>query len=525
VYSVSQQYKDAVYAPSRMVKARVTFEIGDPTIDYSKIYGYGTNNFAVSDFSQLYDKKVENTYNIATLENDRFKLDGSFSFADDILANNKLIGYVSDALSEYDGTVFGQVLTFVMNGTYSNTGITLTFDSMNNEYATEFDIKLYNSSDVLIKTYSVTDNTEVQAIVMGNSESFFKVEVVIKKWSNPFRRVRLTEVNFAVAKFYTDDTLINCSLIEEMDVTSSTMPTTEFKFTADNLDRAFNILNPTGLYSLLKERQKVYADLGLELDDGAFEWTPLGTYLLADWTSDEGSMTASFTATSYLDLLKTEDYENLIAKLNYPLYNLAVDLFIKCGIKNYSIDNALKTIYTNALIKKRNCAEVMQFILLAAGANIFERRDGKVIIKVNQWYNMGVIDPIDTILLDDMYEEPKVQLEKQVKRATVTYYSDLSTPRTYSMDQGTSGDTVTLEDNTLLNTADHANTVCNFMLSTFNTRPIYTVNWRGNPAHELNDLVWVDTTFGQADKVIITKQELNYEGYLSVMTEGRSVID
>ena len=55
--------------------------------------------------------------------------------------------------------------------------------------------------------------------------------------------------DFGLVEVYDDNNLIKCSLIEELDLTGNQLPSAEFKFTVDNADRAFNILNPTDFYA------------------------------------------------------------------------------------------------------------------------------------------------------------------------------------------------------------------------------------------------------------------------------------
>lgn len=297
MYPVSQEYKEAVYAPARTVKAKVTFDISDVTAkdDVSSL-AVTAQASGISDKDQLINSQREQSYNLATWEPNRFKLDGSFSFPGDTLASNGEVGFVSDNLCNAEGN-FGEypTITIEFANPHSSIGLTVTFDVMNNEYATDFTLSVYNGSNNLIASINVTDNDKVQCDVNHLLSNYKKVVVTIKKWSVGERRARVAEVDFGIVKVYDDNNLIKCSLIEELDLTGSTLPSAEFKFTVDNADRSFNILNPTGFYAYLQQRQQVDVQLGV-LVGSAYEWVPLGNYLLWDWTSDEGSLTASFTA-------------------------------------------------------------------------------------------------------------------------------------------------------------------------------------------------------------------------------------
>jgi hypothetical protein len=522
MYQVSNEYKDAVYAPVRTVKARVTFDISDITAagDVSSIST--TQESTISDKQQLINKKRDQSYNLATWEPNRFKLDGSFSFPDDNLSANKELGFCSNALCD-ENRVFNpyETVSFNFNSNHSSMGLTITFDVLNNEYATDFTISAYDENNEVITSVDVTENVLVQCTPLGQLYQYRRIDITIKKWCKGNRRCRILEVDFGVVRVYQDDNLIRLSLIEELDLTNSTLPSAEFKFTVDNLSREFNILNPQGFYKFLRQRQQVIAELGVETVSST-EYIQLGDYLLLDWTSDEGSLTATFTARTNLDLMSSFDYENLVPKVDYSLYQLAEDIFTLCSIKNYEIDEALHGISTNALIEKTNCKTVLQMIAIAGCCNIFVSRGNKIILK-SSYPNIDT--STDTIDLDNAYKEPQIALDKIVKSVAVTYFTDLSTKSTISINNSdvSIGDVLKLEKNTLINAEYQAVNVAVWIIKQKNYRAIYTSNWRGNPAHELNDIVKIEDGYKQNKNAIVTKNELTYQGYLSAKTEARGL--
>lgn len=524
MHNVSNEYKQAVYAPTRACKGRVTFDISDITAagDVSNIL---TNTeSSISNKSQLINKNRSQSYNLATCEPNRFKLDGSFCFADDALASNKEVGFCSNDLCSEDGTFTPyQVLSFQFNANHSSMGLTITFDVPGNEYATDFAITAYDGNNVVIDSVDITGNTLVQCTPLGQLYLYRKVEITIKKWCKGNRRCRVAEVDFGVVKVYEDSNLIKMSLIEEMDLTSSLLSSPEFKFTVDNANREFNILNPSGFYKFLQQRQQVLSEIGVELE-GTTEYIPLGNYLLCQWKSDEGSLTASFTARTPLDLLSNFDYENLIVKSNYSLYDMAVDLFAICGITDYEIDIALQSISTLGLIRKTNCKSALQMVVIAGCANIFIKRAGTIVIKVSP-LSIGV--SVDAIEMDNMYKEPQIELDSVVKAIDVSYFTDIdnSTVVTISNSGISKGEVLKVEGNSLINTSVHATNVANWILLQRSYRAIYSVNWRGNPSHELDDIVSIENSYGVNKNAFITKIELNYQGYLSAKTEARGLTD
>lgn len=522
MYIVSEKFKQSVYAPSRMIRGRVTFDISDTSISSDTITTSVSSEFELSNKAELTDKIRENSYNLATWETDRFKLDGSFTFPDDTLVNNKNVGWCSNQLCDGNGFFSDfPTISFVFGKVHSSAGITITFEQLQHEYASDFDVMAYDQNDEIIWTTSITDNTLELVQVNGQFLNYKRLDIVIKKWNVPYRRARMAEVDFGIIKVYTDNNLIKMGLIEEVDLLSSTVPSPEFKFTVDNSERLFNILNPTGFYKYLQQQQVVFAELGV--DNGAtVEYIPLGNYLLWDWTSDEGSLTATFTARTNLDLMSNHEFENVSPKSNFNLYQLAIELFAMCDIKNYSIDEALKDIQTLGLMEKTDCKTALQMVAIASCANIFVTRDNKICLKVSP-LNIG--EASDTIDMDNMYSESQIALQKIVKDVVVTQFVDLQTKSEISVTspQVLSGDLLKLENNTLINSDAHATNVANWILRQSNNRSLYSVNWRGNPSHELMDVIMIENSYGANMGAFITKNELNYEGYLTGKTEAKGV--
>lgn len=555
-------------------------------------------------------------------------------------------------------------MTFDFSTNHSSAGLTITFDSVNNEYATAFDMTAYDASGAVITTTSVTDNTDIIAVPIGQLYNYRKVSVTIKKWSKPNRRARVMEVDFGFVKQYTDDQLINMSLVEEMDLMTGRLPSPEFKFTIDNSDRLFNILNPTGFYKYLQQKQQVIGEIGLDTGGGNIEYIPIANFLLQEWQSDQGSLTATFTARSNLDIMASFDVEGL-TPISQNLYVLAAWMFSYCGITNYYIDPALQSVTTNTLFEKTNFRDLLQMVALAGCANIYVSRDNKITLKCsrtrkavryvrnwlngsnantgNHWVEVQAIDasgtnvalgkpvsgialgnggnatngstdtsvfaasdngtstplsitvdlgsivdietikvwhyyadgrkyngnkietstdgvtwktvydsdisgtyvetsagrtfsmepttgdmtPNDTADFDNMYTEPQIALDKAIKRVEVTYFTNLSTSAVVGVNHSvnTVGDTLKLQKNTLINTAARAQAVAEWMMSQVQYRATYSTRWRGNPAVELNDVLSFENTYGANMSAYVTRNELEYAGYLQARTQAKGVVN
>lgn len=523
MYPVSEQYKTGIYATSRLNRGRVTFSLTDVSAEGDVTSIDTSPENVLSNKSQLNDNVRESSYKLVTTEPDRVTLDGSWSFADDNLSNNGQVGWISDEMCDDNG-VFGtpQVLTVEFSEDHTSVGLTISFDTLANEYAADFTITAYNASDAVIATYTVTGNDQSLIASEGQMVDYRKLKVAITKWSVPNRRARVAEVDFGIIKVYSGDSgLVRIELNEELNLTSSSIPSPEFKFVVDNSSREFNILNPTGFYKSLQQQQKVTGEIGLELDNGSIEWVPLGNYLLWEWQSDEGSLTTTFYARTQLDLMASIYYENLTPAPT-TLFTLATNLFSLCGITKYYLDPSLMNITTNGLVKKANCKDVLQMIAIAGCVNVYVTRDSVITVKPLP----ALTNSVDTISMNDQYAEPKINLDAIVKQISVNYFTNLDTSVAVDVVNSsvTTGDALVLSENTLIDSAPRATAVGNWILAQNNNRAIYTANWRGNQAQEIGDVVGIGNSYGQDKNAYVTKTDLTYLGYVQVTTEAKGVV-
>jgi hypothetical protein len=132
----------------------------------------------------------------------------------------------------------------------------------------------------------------------------------------------------------------------------------------------------------LQKKQQIIAEIGLEITPDVFEYVQLGNYLLQEWKSDQGGITASFTARTAFDTMSSIFSENL-TPVTQTLYTWAVNLFNAAGITKYWVDPALQSITTNSLYKKTDWKSLIQMIAIAGCANVYVTRDNVITIKVN----------------------------------------------------------------------------------------------------------------------------------------------
>jgi hypothetical protein len=378
---VSNDFKKAVYAPSRATHAQVRFEILDTT-------AFKDNTITINDeevfskYTQLTNKIRVPSLKIGTFEKDYFKLDGTFCLPP-VSTNNLELGYWSENLCD-ENRVFNnpEQIIFTFSKEHSSIGLTIYFDVLNNECAEQFNIYFYDINNQLFKTINVVDNNNSIYECIEQLDNYGKIMIDIVKWCKPYRRVKIVEVDFGIIRTYTDKNLIRMSLVQQLDIISGTLPSDEMKFTVDNSSSLFNILNPQGYTKYIQKGQEAFLLLGVELDEDTeiYEDVNVGKYFITTQQSDEGTLTTTFTARDIFELLSNDEIENSTVN-EMTLYDFAVQIFNSCGIESYTISDSLKLINTKCLYQKMTYRSLIQLIAIAGMCVIFSNNNGGIVLE------------------------------------------------------------------------------------------------------------------------------------------------
>jgi hypothetical protein len=511
----------------------------------------GDASISVSDESfvslkdQVSNTNTEMNGKYITFEDDYIKLDGSFVLMPKPTESGYEVGWWSDDLCDTNGEfTVPQVITVDFTQDHSSIGLTISFDRLANEYAEDFTIDVYDSTNALIHTETVVGNTNALYILEQNLANYRKIVVSITKlagydspdrditWGNDLltlgelntewqlgrkfwsRRARVTEISFGIIEEYTGEELINVNILEQIDAINESVPSNEMSFTIRNDNKRFNILNPQGIYPFLQRRQKLIPYLGVLKPLNITEFVKMGIYYLTEWKSDEGSLTATFTSRDILDIITQGEFAGA-TYTSKTLEYIAEDILDSAGVSDYEIDAALQGITVSSTLPVRNHRELLQMVAIAGQAVLYSDRDGKIIIKRLSNTVSG-----ETIDFDNTYNSPQIKLDKLVNTIIVVVgsseyvYVDPLKPA--------SEQTLAVKiDNPLIKTNGHALNVAIWILNAYKKRFLYEINFRGNPALESGDIVTVQDDFSENRQVRITRNEFNFDGALRCKVNGK----
>ena len=193
MYNISQKCTDALNKPFRdETYVQITFGLVDVDApSTSTITDNGHLSF--SNAEKLDDDQsiiVSKTYQ--TLELNRFLLDGYNVVYDE--TNDLYQGYVGTVVSDENGEFLTQkpMITIDFSVITEMAGFTMFFDEYLGNYPSEFSLKAYNNSRVVLdKTYNPTSTMYVTPDTIPPCN---KIEIVCNKTNVPYRRFRVTKI-------------------------------------------------------------------------------------------------------------------------------------------------------------------------------------------------------------------------------------------------------------------------------------------------------------------------------------------
>lgn len=514
----SQEFKNAIKGQTRQTSAQVTFELLDTTASQDATISATDKEAEVSRETEINNARDYNIMKFTTLENNYFALNGSSHLTPKNTENIAVqVGYLSDSISGADGVfTTPPSITFNFTTSHSSIGLSMEFDD---EYPTSMTIIYYDASNNVLSNETITNNKKLR--VYGKAvQNYRKIEIFFNSTRNPYRRVRLYSMIFGIIQQYTDDELLEFNLTRETSLmTDNTIPVSECSFKIDNLNRDFNIINPSGVYDFLQTKQMISTKMGVYLPDGTVEYVNSGNYYLNDWKSEGATATLvandklSFSTTLYTTASATK-----------TLKQWAVAILTAIGYTEYEIDDSLDNISVTTQFDNMDCKELLKYIAQVSNTMMYVDTNDKVVFKAMP------VTKEDEIGFDNMYKEPTITLDTQCNQVDVkvwVYNTPVESQTSVSVHNWIAGDEVFVKEikgNPFVTTNAIATNVGNNALNLLNNRLLYEIDWRQDPAIDINTIVEVEDGFNEDKNIIITKQEYKYAGYLQGRTEGRGYI-
>ena len=406
--AVSGEYSKAALESERYVSALAEVVLYDTSMK-STVTPTANTTEGISDVTQLvndarYNKKF------ASFEPTYFKLDGTFDIAP--TASDE-IGWWSDTLCDSAGEwTTNPLVTLTLSSTDSTKTISVLFDSLQNQYATDFEVKMYNGA-TLLNTYNVTDNDKNSVVITVDDDDYTIVTIEIEKWVTGERRARIVEVDFGFAKVYNDDGIVNINVLEEISATGIDFPANELQLEVINEDNLFNPLNDNGIYDSLKAGFPINCRIGL-ITDAGLEYCTMGEYFLKTWDVQKSDLTIEFTARNIIDTLDSKLVHGNDAWFNNPQYTID-NVMGEAGITEYSVSSILNSVDRNVFfhiyLKEIKLRKLLQQMFIMYFGVVYADRDNFLYFSDKKEEETNL-----KILLSNIIKKPKIITQNNISK-------------------------------------------------------------------------------------------------------------
>ena len=503
----SDAYSKAITDSSRRMFARAVFDLIDP----DAVIGAVTANSkgALDKSEQITDRGVDETVQKAvTLENNRWKLDGTWN----ILEPTQLVGqhgWQSAKLSGADGAFIEPYPSVEQNisGLEILQAISLQFsDKEYNGFPVDFLIEVLSGTSV-IASKEYTNNDKTRIVYDGfTANQPDKLRLTIKRWSQPYKYVRVVRFLAGLYEAWDDNTIKNIDILLESTFSGLSLPYSTCTIEVYNENKRFDPYAPNSIFKSVEERQAIPIEIGLRLPDGTIEWLPGGTFYQQSGGWSLMPLTVQWNLTDVIGMLTSRRFvvpDTLPTTLNGWISAVMASLG-KNFKTHYIVDSNVENIQINASKEKltgMSCGDVIRFACMATNTRPYQdRTSGKL--------RISKIERIEgnALTLDNMPSYAVMSENAEV--------SDI----TFALDNGevtfpgtnTESDQSLSVDNPFIHTQDDAQKAMISCLLEYGGRK-FTAQSRGNPSSDTGDIMSIETQFNTEISARLKRQQIKLE--------------
>ena len=306
-----QAYHAAITGDARRVLLRAVIDIISPDI----VFGAGETSGQIpwSKPEQLHDKVFGNPAKYATLERDRWALDGTWDLLpDDPTQTVGQMGYIGSVLSGTDGTFstppwvemqFSGVSVLQACSVYFPDN---DYDGLPEDFTVEV-----KQGGTAYHTRTYTGNTapsvSLEGFTVNNPDA---IRVTVTKWSRPSRRMRVVEIVPGVYEGWDGGMIAEFNVKQQGNIAATALPYGTCTLKIDNLSRRFEPRSKNGIFQSIEERQGIDISLGVRLADGTDEYKRLGIFYQysGGWKTGDNGLTMQWNQVDINGLLANREF-------------------------------------------------------------------------------------------------------------------------------------------------------------------------------------------------------------------------
>lgn len=516
-------YKSAIVGDTRRMYIKALLDIIGPDIVYGASNGSGAE--AWSKPAQLHDKTFRLERSVATLETNRWLLDGSFGILpDDTEQLTGEVGHVGNVLSGEDGSFASPVwaeLAFSGVSILQACSVYFSDDAVDG-IAEDFSVSVY-SGGTAVYSKAFTGNTAVSVSLDGFVvHDPTAIRVTVTKWSMPHRRLRVAEIVPGIYEEWTEDVLASITIQQRGNFACLAIPYGTCTLKMDNLDRRFEPRNKNGIFQSIQERQGIPVAIGVLKEDGSLEWKQAGVYYQysGGWRTSDNSMTMQWDLVDIVGLVADREFiwtGDLPTTLDGWMAAIVSQLGVNfAGKYHVDPDYASMPVTANSAddVTGKKCGDILRWVCMATGT--WPRADAETgDLTAEPFWGQG-----SKLDLDNLVSYPTMKANDDLAALIFKLYDTTGTTYVVSGNATSSSQTLTVS-NPFIHTEAQALTAAKQILSQYGGLKL-EVTGRGDPASEIGDVdvVWLDESGATTGRRM--EQAFNFAG--GVLRDCRSVL-
>lgn len=491
--NASAAYKAAAIADSRRTLVRATVDLVDPDIVYGAGASSGESDY--SELAQIHDDVFETSGVYATLERNRWTLDGTFDLAPPESGDE--VGFESSGLSDddCDCNIYAE-LQFTGVSVLQAAAVYFS-DADINGVPSDFTISIYDSSRSVLYTESFSDNTDSVIKIYGfTAANPTAIRVAVTKTSLPYRRLRIIELVPGLFEIWGNGELAGFSIVNQVDFSAATLPYGTCQLVVDNSDKRFSPQNKSGLFLSLEDRQEVKAYIGFA---GA-EYRPVGVYYQYSqgWNTSSSGLTMTWNLVDIIGLVANKRF-NVPPTLPMTLAGWIEEILGQIGAAftdRYTLDGvsgttALET--TSDKLEGVTCGELLLWICQKACC--FPRASSE-----NGYLTLSTLwSGGNDYALDNLSALPVEAANADLAAFIFKLHNEITGDYDYAVLTGNNASPNTISiDNPFITTTAEANTTAAWISQFYGGNTI-ELTGRGEPTTEAGDVISVELDNGDTE--------------------------
>lgn len=440
------------------------------------------------------------------LEHNAWELDGTIDLIPDDFESIE-VGLWSEP-SNKESLFLNQAVKYVFSSPVSTIGWTLYFDAKLAQYPTKIRVMAFDESgqNLLALDYEGNGHTQVIAAPV---QDYSSVVFEFLENSLPLSSARLVEIVFGIHQRFDKDSVEKAEFIYGVDISSDSFPSRQLIYSFDNSNKAYNLLNPSGLYAYLQEGQEITAQI--YIDD---EPVDMGQFYFRTAEAGNSALTASIMATDVVYALDTDPF---IGGMNESMsLSDAVSLVLDGLDIPVKYDGVADVKVILAIPSGTSKRESIRYLAQAAMCSVWVDRDG-----VMQFSDLKVsVDSLGSLTADELHNFDGITVSNVLDKVVLTVQNEHSETKVeYSAGVGKNVKSV---ENPCV-APENGAAVANWLLGKYNLLKRYNVRNRGDFSVEIGDTVNIEDAYKQNQNAVITGVEVHYSGGVYAVTKAVGV--